>query len=246
MGDVSVGDIEIPYLDVTPAGPDTAGTLLVTDPDGTQTAIPVTAGPLGETAAGEPTRRLTGQAVTYGQDRRWVLSWTVTGTGAGSEDWPVWVVPRPTAGGPAWLPGRSRVANYVPHRTMSVEAETHELSFSSRTRPTGAMVDRLIADAAARITGRVGDIHDSLGDTASVIAAMLAAAAVERGYPDDQDTTQSLTRARDLERVAEQMLTELATANEAAGETPISPGANLLPRWAFPPPVPWGDRLDTF
>jgi hypothetical protein len=76
-----------------------------------------------------------------------------------------------------------------------------------------------------------------------VVVAILAAAAVERGWPDDEDTTQALQRANDLERQAGLLLNELAVANEAAGEPPVSPGANLLPRWAFPSPAPWGDDL---
>lgn len=234
--DVSLGDLETPYLDVTPGDGTTAGTLTVTAPDGTTSTPTVTAGtPSGGTV------RLTAAAVTYDQAGRWVLGWEVTGVGAGAEDLVVYVVPQPTAGGPTWLPGRSRVANYVPGRTLAVDSETHQLTFDSTTRPTGTMVDRLIADAAARVTARVGTLNTNLHELASVIVALLTAAAVERGFPDDQQNQLSLQRANDLEKQANQMLTELATANEDAGEDPASPGGNLLPVYSFPSPVPWGD-----
>lgn len=239
--DASIGDIEIPYLDVTPGDGTTAGTLTVHRPEGAPLTPTVTPG-----TPADGTVRLTATPVTFNQPGRWVLHWDVAGTGASAEDLIVFVVPNPTAGGPTWLPGRSRVANYIPSRTLSVNSPDHQLTFDSLTRPTGVMVDRLIADAAARIAGRVGPVDSSLHDTASVVAALLAAAAVERGWPDDENTQASLQRANDLERQAETALTELARANEAAtGTNPTDPGqANAqLPRWSFPSPVPWGDDL---
>lgn len=246
--DASIGDVEVPYLDVAPGDETTGGTLTVTSPSGAVTTPTVSAGTPADGRV-----RLTAAAVTYNEPGRWVLHWQVTGTGASAEHVTVFVVPSPTAGGPTWWPGRSRVANYVPARTLSTEpGEIGDagsdaaplLTFDSHTRPTGVMVDRLIADAAARVTARVGTVADSLHDAASVVVAILAAVAVERGWPDDQDTSQSLARARDLEAQADRLLTELATANEAvSGENPNSPGSNVLPRWAFPQPVPWGDEL---
>lgn len=239
--DVSIGDIETPYLDVEPGDANTVGTLTVRRPEGDPLTPAVTTGtPTGGVV------RLTAGAVTYDQAGRWVQHWDVAGTGASTEDLVVFVLPSPTAGGPTWLPGRSRVANYIPSRTLSVTSDTHQLTFDSQTKPTGAMVDRLIADAAARIAGRVGPVDASLYDTASVVAAVFAAAAVERGWPGDQATQASLQRANDLERQAETSLTELARANEAVtGTNPTDPAqANAqLPRWSFPSPVPWGDDL---
>lgn len=234
--DVAVGDIETPYLDVTPGDATTQGTLTVIAPDGTTSSPTVTTGTPSDGSV-----RLTATPVTYDQPGKWVLAWKVTETGAGAEDLVVYVVPNPNAGGPTWLPGRSRVANYVPGRTLAVDSETHELTFNSQTRPTGVMVDRLIFDAAARVLGRVGNLNESLYELASVIVALLAAAAVERGWPDDQQNQLSLQRANDLEKQANRMLDELVAANESAGEDPVDPGANLMPVYAFPPPVPWGD-----
>jgi hypothetical protein len=238
--DVGVGDIEVPFLDVTPGDVATLGSLLVTAPDGEETEPEVTTG-----TPADGTVRLTAEAVTYDRPGRWVLHWVVTGTGASAEDQEVYVVTSPVAGGPLWTPGRSRVANYVPGRTLSVSAaDTHELTFTSTTRPTGVMVDRLIADAVAWVTTRTGEVHASLADSASVCAAIWAAAAVERGFPEEDQPEVSLRRAADLQALAERMLADLVAANNAVGgPNPNDPGAALKPVYSFPQAVAWGDQL---
>ncbi|MFY1686494.1 hypothetical protein [Plantactinospora sp. WMMB782] len=242
--DVSVGDIEAPYLDVRPADGGTTGVLTVTAPDDTTTEPAVTAGTPSDGAV-----RLTASPVTFTQPGRWLLRWTVTGLGAGAEDATVYVVPSPTAGGPTWWPGRSRVANYVPQRTLvrspasyTESGDTYELTFDSTTRPTGVAVDRLIADGAAWVSTRLTrPLHDSLHDAASVCVALYAAAAVERGWPHDDN---SLQRATDLERRLDQMLADLVGANDDASgdEDPDVPQTHLSPVYSFPAPVPWGDE----
>lgn len=236
--DVSVGDIEVPFLDVEPGDETTTGVLTVTDPEGEADTPAVAPGtPVGDVV------RLTAAAVTYDKPGRWILGWVVTGTGAGAEDLEVNVVPRPTAGGPLWTPGRSRVANYVPARTLSVDAETHEMTFSSTTRPTGVQVDRLIRDAAGWVQLRVGVVDTSLHEQASTVSAIWAAAAVERGWPDDANPTESLRRADQLQQQADRFRDDLARANDAiVGPNPTDPAAALLPVYAFPEPVPWGDE----
>ncbi|MFB6392630.1 hypothetical protein [Polymorphospora lycopeni] len=246
-GDVTVGDAERPSKLVQPADETTVVTLSVLKPDGSSEAVPLTAEPLepAEDGTGEQQQRWTAtDPVLYDQPARWLLRWTISGEGADYDVQTVYVVPNPLANGPTWLPGRSRVANYVPARTLQRDSNTHQLTFDSTTVPTGAMVDRLIADGAARIASRTGPIHSSLHDAASVVVALWAAAAVERGWPDDQQTELTLQRANDLLRLADTQLDELVAANDAAnGGNPVDPGqANaLLPRWSFPPPVPWGD-----
>lgn len=239
-GDIAVGDTEYPTLDGVPDN--ATVTVDVAAPDGGTPAEGVAATVADGTAtAVDP--------VTYNVAGRWVQTWTVTAEPDDSEADPatdvrvveVYVVPIPTAGGPTWTPGRSRVANYVPHRTLAVDATTHQLTFNSVTRPTGVMVDRLIADAVAWVTVRTGPIHDSLHDQAATVAAIWAAAAVERGYPDEDDD--ALARAAQLQKLAEQTRDDLARANTAAGEPPVDAGSNLLPSYAFPAPPPWGDQL---
>jgi hypothetical protein len=235
--DVGVGDIEVPYLDVTPGDGTTVGTLTVTDPAGTETTPTVTAGtPSGGTV------RLTAAAVTYDAPGRWLLHWDVTGTGAGAEDQEVYVVASPVAGGPTWAPGRSRVANYVPGRTLSTTTDTHELTFSATTRPTGVAVDRLIADAASWVLAATGAVDDTLADTASVAAALRAAAAVERGYPEQDQVDAALRRADALDRSASAMRADLVRANEAVtGANTTNPASTLLPLYAFPDAPAWAD-----
>jgi hypothetical protein len=231
--DVGIGDVEIVWLDVEPGDETTTGTLTVHPPDGDPYEVPVTAGTPTDGVV-----RLTADPITYDRPNRWVLHWQVSGTGQSAEDVEVYVVASPLAGGPVWTPGRTRVANYVPHRTLARDTETHELTFNSQTLPDGVQVDRLIADAVAWITGRLGDIAEALHDDAAVCAAIWAAAAVERGYPAEQDE-QSLQRARDLQALAERMRDDLAVANQ----NPTDPGAILMPVYAFPAPVDWGDAL---
>lgn len=229
--DVGIGDIETPFLDVEPGDATTAGTLTVTAPDGTETTPTVTPGTPDDDVV-----RLTATALTYDAAGWWLLHWTVTGTGAGAEDQRVLVVASPTAGGPTWTPGRSRVAIYVPGRTLARDAETHQNTFNSTTFPTGIATDRLIADAVRWVLLRTGEVNAAFHESAAAAAAVRAAMSVERGYPA-RDAEQSLRRARDLEQQAQKLLDDLVHANQ----TPGTQGDALLPQWAFPDPPKWGD-----
>jgi hypothetical protein len=232
--DAGVGDREVARLQVQPGDGTTAGTLTVHAPDGTSSTVNVTA-----TGPDDGVVTLTSDPITYTQPGRWVLHWEVTGTGASAEDLEVYVVASPVAGGPEWIPGRSRVANYVPLRTLERDSETHDWTFTANTFPTGVTVDRLIADAVEAIHARVGEVAPALHGAASVVAAKLAACAVERGYPAQQ-SEQSLTRARDICDDAAKALDDLAAANRK----PDDPGnaANPLPLYDFPDSPPWGDH----
>lgn len=238
--DVGVGDIEVPTLDVTPGDETTVGVLTVTAPDGTETSPAVTTGTPASGAV-----RLTADPVTYTGPGRWVLHWSVTGTGAGAEDQLVYVVAPPTAGGPTWTPGRARVAAYLPGRTLvrAAGANSAEHTFTATTNPPGVTIDRLIADAVAWVAGTVGTVSADLYDLASACAAVYAASNVELGYPDREVSVKSEGRnvAEDLYRRALAMRDDLVAANSAAGETPGS-GA-LLPIYSFPAAPAWGDTL---
>ncbi|RKR92775.1 hypothetical protein BDK92_7255 [Micromonospora pisi] len=238
--DVGVGDAETPRLTVTPFDGTTAATLVVTGPGGTtSTLVPYVEG----TNAGVQTWITT--PVTYTYPGRWVLTWTVTGTGAGVETQEVYVSASPVAGGPTWTPGRSRVANYVPTRTLvrstattTTKADIYPHTFDSTTRPAGVQVDRLIADGVAWVTTVAPTVTTALAETASVAAALYAAAAVERGWPDSDV---SLNRATQLQQLAERTRADLVRA--LADETGTTPGQDhaVMPIYSFPRPVPWGD-----
>ncbi|GAB7053125.1 hypothetical protein [Catenuloplanes indicus] len=239
MTDIVVGDTDVPRLTVSPFDGGTAAALTVTRPDGTTLAVPVAvelAGTDGQLWQAEP--------VTYDAPGGWVLTWTVTGTGQGVEAQQVYVLASPTAGGAVWLPGRSRVANYIPGRTLNVDpavhsaaGETYDPGWGPNTRPTGQQVDRLILDQASLVSVRVPRLTETHHEAASTVVAMLVAAAIERGQPDTDPT--SLQRALDLERQALARLDELVRGvDEETGETAAGP---VMPVWSMPAPVPWGD-----
>jgi len=160
-------------------------------------------------------------------------------------------VPIPAGGDyielPEWVPTRDNVADYVPHRTLARQpgtttegSDVYRLTFDDDTRPNGATVDRLIGDGVTYVTGRLTPLHVSSQATAAVIATLYAAAAVERGWPHDD---QSLQRANDMEKRMSDMLAGLVVANDRAnqddGTTPDP--SKLLPIYAFPAAVAWGD-----
>jgi hypothetical protein len=246
--DLGVGDSEYAELLVAPADNTTQAVLTVTAPDGTTTTPAVTGGPLEPIDASTDFQQLwtSVQPVDYTQPGRWVQAWTVTGTGEGAEDLDVYVVASPVAGGPTWLPGRSRIAGYVPHRTLerSVTSTTeasdvYDFTFTGNTVPTGITVDRLITDGAAWIIGRLGTpLTASLYDMAGVVTALYAAAAVERGWPQDDN---SLARANDLEKRMDVMLGDLVKANEIATGSGDYGIDVAYPVYSFPPADPRWD-----
>ncbi len=244
--DLGVGDAETATLTVSPADAGTEVTLTVHKPDGTSAAVTMTGGPLVAVPDTTPTQY--GQVwtadtpVVYSQAGRWVLHYEVTGTGEGAEDLEVFVVPSPVAGGPTWAPGRSRVANYVPHRTLARSPssiidsqDSYALTFDGTTRPTGLMVDRLIADGVAWVSSRVYPLNTRVESAAAVVAALYAAAAVERSWPNDD---QSLQRANDMEKRLDRLMADLITANQNATDQDNDTGdyaVDVAPMWSFPP-----------
>jgi hypothetical protein len=241
--DVAVGDAEVPFIVVAPAAGDTQVTLTAHRPDGTSAEVALTAGVLEpiEGSSDKQQRWTASVPVTYSAAGRWVLHYTITGTGEGAEDYEVYVVPSPVAGGPTWAPGRSRVANYVPHRTLArsvssivTSQDTYALTFDGTTRPTGLMVDRLIADGVAWVTSRVYPMNTRVQQAASVVVALYVAAAVERGWPNDDS---SLQRANDLEKRLDGLMADLLTANADANDFDNNTGdyaLEIYPVWSFP------------
>jgi hypothetical protein len=240
--DIGTGDSEVPDLTITPADNTTTATLTVTKPDGTSTSVPVSGGALTPiTGSAQNSQQWAADTpVVYDQPGHWILGWTVTGTGEGSEDLEVYVVPSPVAGGPTWAPGRSRVANYLPHRTLASSAasivesdDVYELTFDSTTRPTGVMVSRLIADGVAWVSAKAPNLSATLHDAAAVCVILYCAAMIERSWPNDD---QSLQRANDLEKRLDIQLKDLADANEIATGTGDYGLEVVMPVWRFDNP----------
>ena len=228
-----VGSADQVTLTVTPYAGDTLATVVsVTTAD-----AEITPAPAAISSDGGHTWTA---ALVWPDAGRWVIEWMVTGTGAGATFQTVWVSPAPTNDGPLWTPDRPKVADYVPGRTLSQDLTGARLTFDDLTRPTGDEVDRLIADAVVWVEAKTGQhIDGTLWEFATAVAAVYAAAMVERGYPTRAD---DVTTAQALWAQAVAMRDDLARANEAVtGQDPVDPGAALMPIYQFPAPVTWGD-----
>jgi len=131
----------------------------------------------------------------------------------------------------------------VPHRTLVVsdavtEAEDqYTFTFDSTTRPTATQVESLIADACAWVGARLAPVHVSSQGAARVVATLASAAAVERSWPNDDE---SLQRANDLEKRMGDILAGLLVSNELANAGDGDPETidTVLPVWSFPLPDP--------
>lgn len=207
---------------------DATVSVAVTRPDGT--AQP----PVGVTHPG------TGlyQAVWL-TDAAGVWRWTFVATGALADTtegaayvWAVGVVP-------AWTPTRRQVAKYIPERTYQADQATDVPlgDFTDATTPTGPQADEHIAAAVGWVQTTVGTVAAALTTDATEVASVRAAGMIELAYPvrnADLDTSAALLAQ------ADRMRADLRDANEAAGSVDV-PG--VLPVWAFPDPVAWGDDI---
>lgn len=253
--DLSVGDSEVPRIDVAPYQvASTAATLTShspadTDPDGTP--VPLNAG-VETTVDGVPVLRFTAtSAVQYPVAGWWVRGWKVTGVGACEPDERFFVAPNPTAGGPTWTPTRQRVASYVPSRPLVPAADgsnTDLQTWDSTTRPTGGQVDLLIVAAVNWVLAATGDLDETLFETATDCAALRTAAFVELGYPERSDPMKSTanTTSDRLFKQADQMLAALVARNKAlTGSDGDDPEAvfEIAPMWSFPAAPAYGDYV---
>ncbi|MCX5066656.1 hypothetical protein OOJ91_12280 [Micromonospora lupini] len=143
---------------------------------------------------------------------------------------------------PVWAPELATVADHVPYMTVdTVTPGVQEYlgTFNHRTTPTGEQAQRLIDGAWPSVLAATGAIVEQVWPLARSVAALRAAAAIVRAYPrDDGD----LARAAALDAAADADLRRLIAANDAAGGGDGN-SVDLLPVYAFPPPVPWGDNL---
>jgi hypothetical protein len=158
---------------------------------------------------------------------------------------PIAAGPEPGGGEvPEWLPLHQDVADFVPHRTLVVaenavlaSQDVYLYGFGPTTRPTDATVGRLIVRALGIVTARINPVPVAWTEAARTIASMIAAAWVERGWPEDD---LGLTRANDLEKRAWELLDDLVKGATSDGDGDGVPGleVHVAPVWSFPPADP--------
>lgn len=237
-----VGDPITSRLDigVTPDG-STVVSVAVTAPDGTLVAV---VGPTQVGTSSVWTAQWTGDL-----DGDYVAVWTVTGTGAGvqAKVYNVRALPSASDTRPVWTPFLSDVADYVPRLTIDTitpGSATEYGTFTGSTTPTDEQAHRLTDAAVAAVLGAVGTVDDTLHGLARVVAAIRAAASIQRAYPRDLTAirgSDEASLADALDRRADAELARLITANTAAGQAQVP--AAVLPVYSFPDPVSWGDSL---
>jgi hypothetical protein len=144
---------------------------------------------------------------------------------------------------PSWAPSLEQVADHIPTRTRSTAAAPGDDSllntFNAQTTPTDEQARRHIAGAVAEVLGAVGGnipaIPSFLAGLASEAAALRAAASIELAYPNRDADVQVYEQ---LDRRATAALQRLIDAINDQGS---GPEGSLMPVWAMPDPVWYGD-----
>lgn len=155
---------------------------------------------------------------------------------------------------PDWAPTVQQVADYLPHRTIlrsttstGENEDNYRFTWDETTTPPGTTVERLIANGVGWVLGQAIPLNESLFSSATLVAILHAAAAVERSWPNDD---QSLQRANDLEKRMDKLLASLIVANDAANTPdPGDPDYGIdvaVPYWSFPPADPRYDSASYF
>lgn len=143
---------------------------------------------------------------------------------------------------PSWTPSLEQVADHIPTRTRDATApgtDTLLNTFNGQTTPTDEQASRQITRAVAEVFAAVGGIVPAtptyLPSLASEAAALRAAADIELAYPDRQA---DVSVYEQLDQRAKDALQRLIDAINDQGS---GPEGSLLPQWAFPQPVWYGD-----
>jgi hypothetical protein len=141
-----------------------------------------------------------------------------------------------------WAPLLEQVADHIPTRTRdsSVPGDDTLLgTFNARTTPTDEQAMRHINAAVAEVLGAVGGTVPATPaffyELAGEAAALRAAADIELAYPNRDAEIQVFER---LDQRAKDALQRLIDAVNDAGS---GAEGSLLPQWAMPEPVWYGD-----
>jgi hypothetical protein len=175
-------------------------------------------------------------------DGDWLAVWKVTGTGASITPKVYNVAPLPgTSTRPTWSPFLSDVADHVPFLTISQSAPGSQVylgTFTGDTSPTDEQAQRHVDQAVAIVGAGFSTLTGQLPRMARAVAAVWAAATLALAFARDQ-TGRDIAAA--LRATAAADLKVLQGAVENSGESTL----NALPVLNAPPPVPWGDDLET-
>jgi hypothetical protein len=194
-----LGDAATATLTVSPFDGTTAAALTVSAPDGTETE------PSASTADSGATWTAT---VTYDQAGWWLLSWEVTGTGAGVEHQKVFVSATPTSGGPAVYTTLELVKESLNEPTGRDSFVTEKILSASRSidrhcgrrfylettatarivNPRGRSVrdrqgDRLLVDDIGSATGLVAEVGSTAAGWTEVTVEAEPTDALAKGEP---------------------------------------------------------------
>ena len=233
-------------LGVTPDGT-TSVTVAVTRPDGTAITVVPSVGWTGDdgdekTAQFYATDDGTVGGTTLAADGDWLALWKVTGTGASVTPKIYNVTPLPaTSARVAWSPFLSDVADHVPFLTIDQRTpgmQTYLGTFTGWTSPADEVAQRHIDQAVAIVGAGFGTLTGALPRMARSVTALWAAASLCRAYARDRDTRDL---AAQLTAAASAELKVLLAAVDNAGADSLA----AVPVLYAPPPVPWGDDLDT-
>lgn len=141
-----------------------------------------------------------------------------------------------------WQPLLEQVADHIPTRTRPSDppgTDTLLGTFTSITTPTDEQATRQIKYACTEVLGAVGGTIPAtptfLYGLASEAAALRAAADIELAYPDRQADVSVYELLNQRAKDALQRLID-AINDQGSG-----PEGSLLPQWAMPEPVWYGD-----
>lgn len=142
-----------------------------------------------------------------------------------------------------WQPTLEQVADHIPTRTRDSTTPGSDAllgTFNASTTPTDEQAARKILAAVAEVLAAVGGTIPAtptyLASLASEAAALRAAADIELAYPDRDADVQVFAQ---LDQRAKDALQRLIDAVNDQGS---GPEGSLLPQWAFPEPVWYGDE----
>ena len=164
----------------------------------------------------------------------WTFVWSLTGGGAGTEKYTLYVNTA-TATPVPWVPDLRTVADYVPSRTIPVDTPADDplMTFDATTRPTGEQVARIAQGAVRWVANSVGTVDPTLYEQATDVAAIRAAGMVELVYPVRDADVQN---AQALLAQADAALVALQSRNEAVTGTSPEAESALMPQFSFPDP----------